>query len=110
MREEHLNAVEMRAGHGENVGGALDQRRGQGLAADAVDIDPFVLQDLDREQTRRLPAHRMDPGGCDGDVFSITQKRAEKTLRHRTPADVSGADEKDVFHGRRREFALDQRT
>ena len=56
-----MDRLEVRAGHGENVGGAIDQRGRQRLAAETGDIDAAFPADFDRVHARGLPANGMAP-------------------------------------------------
>ena len=47
----------------------------------------------------RLPVARRHAGGGDLDVLPVLHGVAEEALSHGAAADISGADEKDVFHG-----------
>ena len=88
----------MRAGHGENMGRAIDQRGGQWLAAQIANIDPFFRANLNRMQSsaavRARHARRPKPLRCPCDC----QETAEKPFRHGAAANVTGTDEKDAFH------------
>jgi hypothetical protein len=88
----------MRAGHGEDVGGAIDERGGERLAAEAANVDAFLFANMDGMQARRLAAHSVDPGGRDLDVFAIAEQTPEEAFGHRAAADISCADEEDAFH------------
>ena len=88
----------MRAGHGKNVGRAIDQLRSQRLAAQAANVHTFSQKGGDRMQTGRLTADCIDPGGSDFNVLAIAEKAAKKPFRHRASADVSGTNEEDAFH------------
>jgi hypothetical protein len=93
-----MNGFEMRAGHSENVGGAIDQGGGERLAAEAANVDAFLFANVNGVQARRLSANGMNPGGYDFDVFAIAEQTAEEALCHRAAADISRADEEDTFH------------
>jgi hypothetical protein len=80
------------------MGGAIDQRCRERLAAQSADIDAFLIADVNRVQARRLAAHRVHPGGGDLNVFAIAEQTAEKAFRHWASADVSGTNEEDAFH------------
>src|SRR5947208_2835373 len=88
----------MRAGHGENVSGAVDQGGSERLAAHAADINAFLFADVDRVQAGRLSAHSMHPGGSDLDLFAVAKKTPEEAFRHRASANISRANEEDAFH------------
>jgi hypothetical protein len=88
----------MRAGHGKDVRGAIDQRGGKRLAAETADVHTFLLTNLDRIKTRRLPAHRMYASRGDFNVSSISEQTAKKPFRNRAAANVTCADKEDVFH------------
>src|SRR3982074_2534751 len=88
----------MRAGHRENMRGVLHQRGGKRLAALPANVDAFLFANLDRMQTRRLAADRVNARGSDLDVLPIPEEAAEKTFRHRAPANISCANEEDAFH------------
>jgi hypothetical protein len=88
----------MRAGHGKDVRGAIDQRGGKRLAAETADVHTFLLTNLDRIQTRRLPAHRMYASRGDFNVSSISEQTTKKPFRNRAAANVTCADKEDVFH------------
>ena len=98
LREEHV-IVSRCARHGENVRRALDQRRGERLAAQSADVDAFLIADMNRMQARRLAAHGMHAGGRHLNVFAVAEQPAEKALRHRASANISGTNEEDAFHG-----------
>ena len=66
---------------------------------------PSSCSDLDREEAGGLPADRMNARGSDRDVLAIAEQMAKKSFGHRAPADVSGTDEKNVFHGVERRTA-----
>jgi len=93
-----VDCFQVRAGHGENVGGAVDQRGGERLAADAADVHAFLFADVDCVQARRLPADCVDPGRSDFDLLAIAEETPEQAFRHRAPANISRANEEDAFH------------
>ena len=70
----------MRAGHGKNVGRAIDQRRSQRLTAQTADVHASSGRTLHGMQTGRLTAHGIDAGGSDFDVFAIAEQGDEKAL------------------------------
>jgi len=78
--------------------GTIDERRGERLAAQASDIDAFLIANVNRMQARRLPADGVHPGGSDFNVFTIAEQPAEKPFRHRAPANISCTNEEDAFH------------
>ncbi len=88
----------MRARHRKNMRGPFHQRGGERLAAQSPNVDAVPLADLDRVQTRRLTPHRMHARGSDLDVLPVPEKAAEKTFRHRAPANISCTNEEDAFH------------
>ena len=88
----------MRAGHGKDVRGAIDQRGGKRLAAETADVHTFLLTDLDRIETRRLPAHCVHASRGNFDVSPISEQTAKKPFRNRAAANVTCADKEDVFH------------
>src|SRR5689334_4568412 len=93
-----MNRFQMRARHGENVRGPLDQVVSQRLTAKSANLHAFFLADLHGIKTRRLPAHRMNARGRDLDVFAITDKPAEKPFCNRASTNISCANKEDVFH------------
>ena len=112
MREEHVNRLQMRAGHGENMRGAIDQRGRKRLTAKLTDVHAFIFAHLRRIQAGRLAAHRMHAGRSDFDVLAIAEQSAEKPFRHRAAADVSGTDKKRTLFtilraGRQRDSNLE---
>ena len=60
--KEHVDRLQMRACHGKDVGGAIDQGGSKWLAAQPANIHAFLLADLHCIKTWRLPAYRMDAG------------------------------------------------
>ena len=100
VRKEHVDGLEMRAGHRENVRRAIDQCRGQRLAPQTHGMStPSSRSTSTAKRLGGLPANRMHAGGSDRDILAIAEQMAEKTLCHWAPADVSGTDKKNVFHG-----------
>jgi hypothetical protein len=102
LRKEHVNRFEMRAGHRENVRGALDQVSGQRLTAQVADGYAFAFANLNGIKTRRLPANGVHAGRRDFDVFAISDQPAEQPFRDRTAADIASANKEDTFHDWRR--------
>jgi hypothetical protein len=98
----------MRGRHGEDMCGAIDERGGERLTAEACEIDAAFPANFDRVHARQLTANRVNAGRVSLDVLAIGEETAEKSQRHGAAADVAGADEKDVFHKeerrRRRRF------
>jgi hypothetical protein len=78
--------------------GAIDQRRGQRLAAQSPDVHAFLLEDVHGVHARRLSTRRVHSGGRDLDVLPIAEQSAEKPYRHRAPANISCTNEEDAFH------------
>ena len=101
MWEEHVNRFQMRAGHGKNVRGAIDQRRSQRLAAESRDIHVFVFAHLHRIKTRRLTAHRVHACRSDLDVLAIADQTAKKPFGDGAAANISRANKEDAFHDER---------
>ena len=92
----------MRTGHGEYVCSLIDQRCGQGLAAETADVCAFLCADFHGVQAWRLAPNRVHAGRCDFDVLSVSDQPAKKPFRDRAPTNVACADEEDVFHGSER--------
>ena len=92
----------MRTGHGENVRGLINQRSGQGLAAQIADICAFLCADFYGVQAWRLTANGVHAGRCDFDILPVTSQSAKKPFRDRASTNVACADEEDVFHGSER--------
>ena len=88
----------MRARHREDQIGVLDELIGQGLAAEAGEVDPVLGQRFDGMGARRLAGRGMDPRGGHPHVPAFLDQMAKETLGHRAAADVARADEEDVFH------------
>ena len=81
LRKEHVDRLEMRAGHGENMRRPIDQRRGERLAAQIADIDALLLRRRgDGVQARRLSADGVDAGGRHFDVLAIAEQTRGKGL------------------------------
>jgi len=110
MRKQHVDRLQMGAGHRENVGRALFQIRGERLAALIANVDSLGFANLDRVKTGRLAADRMDACGSDLDIVAITDEVAKKSFRDRTTADIAGANKEDVFHGGATALAAAERT
>jgi hypothetical protein len=89
----------MVACHRENVGRAIDKRRGQRLAPQPPYVYAFLLADLDGVHTWRLAGYGVYASGPDFDILSISEETAEKSLGHRAPANISCTNEEDTFHG-----------
>ena len=92
----------MRTGHGENVRSLINQRSGQGLAAQSAYICAFLCAHFYGVQAWRLAANRVHAGGRDFDVLPVASQPTKKPFRDWTATNVSCADEKDVFHGSQR--------
>jgi hypothetical protein len=90
------------------MGGSIDQRGGQRLAAKVGDVDASFPADVNRVHARGLPTNGVDARGIGRDLLAIADQPAEKSPRHGAPANVARADEKNVFHNfetrRRRRF------
>jgi len=95
----------VRAGHGENVRGAIDQLSGKRLAAQIANVYASFFANLHCVKTWRLPAHGMHPRRRDLDLFAITKQTAEKALCDGTAANVACADKENTFHDSRRASA-----
>ena len=97
----------MRAGHGEDVGGLIDQRRGQWLTAQATNVDALRFANLDRVKTWWLASNRMHASRRDLDIFPIADQPPEKPFRDWAATNITCADEKDAFHNARRASVRD---
>jgi hypothetical protein len=95
-----LYRFHVRAGHGKNVCGLIDQPSGQRLAAQIANIRAFLCADFHGIHARGLATNRVHARRCDLDVLTIAGQAAEKPFRDRAPTNVACADEEDVFHGR----------
>ena len=104
--KEHVDRFEMCAGHGENMGGAVNEIGRERLAAQIADVYAICFANLHRVKARRLSADGMHTGGSDFDVLAIPDQPAKQSFRDRTAADVAGANKKDAFH----DFASRLRT
>ena len=62
---------------------------------------PHGPQHLDGVRARRLAVAGADAGGATSMSVAILHRVAEEPLSHGAAADISGADEEDVFHERR---------
>ncbi len=88
----------MRARHGKNVRGPVDQLGGERLGTEPADVDALLLEDLDRVEAGRLAADGVNAGGSHFDVRAAPEHLAKKPLGHGAAADVTGADEENAFH------------
>ena len=66
-----MDSFQVRAGHRENVRRAIDQIRGQRLAALIADVHAVAFANLDGVKTWRLSADRVHAGRRDFDVLAI---------------------------------------
>ncbi len=98
MREEQMNGLEMRAGHGENVGGAIDEGGGERLAAESTDIDARVFAYLHSVETGWLAADSVDSGRCHFNVLPARGEMAKKPFRDGAAANITRADKENAFH------------
>ena len=57
--KEHVDRLQMRAGHGKNVGGLINQGGSKWLATQPANIYAFLLADFHCIKTWRLAANRM---------------------------------------------------
>ena len=101
MRKHRLDRLQVRAGHGENVRGAIDQVRRERLAAKVADVYALFRTHLHSIETRWLPPDGMHTGRNNFNVFTVPDQRAKQTFCDRAAADVTGADKEDGFHGSR---------
>jgi hypothetical protein len=95
-----LYCFDVRACHGENVRGLINQSSGQRLAAQITDICAFLSADFYGIHAGGLAADRVHPGRRDFDVLPIACQPAKKPFSDRAPTNIACADEEDVFHGR----------
>ena len=98
MWEEHLNSFKMRAGHGKDMRGAIDQRGRNWLAAKTADVHAFLFADLHRIETWWLAAHGVHPSRGNFNVSPISKQTPKQPFRDGTAANVTCADKEDVFH------------
>ena len=98
MWEEHLNSFKMRAGHGKDMRGAIDQRGRNWLAAKTADVHAFLFADLHRIETWWLAAHCVHPSRGNFNVSPISKQTPKQPFRDGTAANVTCADKEDVFH------------
>src|SRR5205823_4028200 len=80
MWKEHVNRLEMRAGHRENMGRALDQIGGERLASQITDVYAVSLANLDCVKTRRLTPNRVHAGRSDLDIFTVADQAAKQSF------------------------------
>ena len=59
LGKEHLDRLEVCAGHGEDVRGAIDQGACKRLAAETADVHAFLFANLHRVKARGLSAYRV---------------------------------------------------
>jgi hypothetical protein len=88
----------MRAGHSEDVRGAIHESCGKRLAAKSADIHVFLFADLHRVETWWLTADGMYASRSNFDVFPISEQASEKSLGDGTATNITCADKEDVFH------------
>jgi hypothetical protein len=88
----------MRAGHGEDVRGAVHESCGKRLAAESADIHVFLFADLYCVETCWLTADGMYASRRNFDVFPISEQALEKSLGDGTATNITCADKEDVFH------------
>ena len=86
------------AGHGKNVRGAIDQGRGQRLAAHPANVHALLLADLHRVRLGGWPRTACTPADATSMSFRLPSKRRKRPFRHRASADISCTNEEDVFH------------
>jgi hypothetical protein len=77
---------------------AIDQRGGQRLASQPIDVDSFLFADMHGVRTWRLSVRGVHSSGSDLNVLPIAEQPAKKTFCHRAPANISCANKKDAFH------------
>ena len=68
----------------------------------ARNIDADVAEDLDGVLACALALHRANAHGNRRERGVVLGQMPPQSLRHRAAADVAGADEKELFHGRQR--------
>jgi hypothetical protein len=85
----------MRAGHSEDVRGAIHESCGKRLAAKSADIHVFLFADLHRVETWWLTADGMYASRSNFDVFPISEQASEKSLGDGTATNITCADKKD---------------
>jgi hypothetical protein len=95
----------MRAGHGKNMRGAINQRGGERLAAQIADIDALLFANLHCVKAWRLPAHGMHPCRRDFNIFAIANQTPKEPFRDGATANVTRADKENAFHDSRRASA-----
>src|SRR5262249_62037663 len=88
----------MRTGHRKNVGGLINQRSRQRLAAQIADVCAFLRADFYGVHAWWLATNCVHAGGCVFDVFPVASQAAKKPFGDRTPTTIACADEEDVFH------------
>jgi hypothetical protein len=97
MREEVANRLQMRARHHKNERRLAGEPLRERLAALLGNIEPELFQSAHGMRAGGLAGNRADAGGGDPDFVVALRQFPEKALRHRTAADVPGANKKDKF-------------
>jgi hypothetical protein len=98
LGKEHLDRLEVRARHGENVRGTIDQGRCERLAAQTANVCAFLFADLHRVKTRRLSTHGMHACRSDLDVFAVSKQTAKQPFRNGAATNITCADKENAFH------------
>lgn len=96
-REKHQNGVHMAAGHREDECRLFREIFRQRLASVTRDIDSPRTQNFDRVNARRLTVDCAHAGRADLNILAVAHHVAEQALSHRAPADITGADKKDML-------------
>ena len=97
-RKQGLDCLQVRAGHGKNVCGPINQGGGERLTAYIANIRACFRTDFDRVKTWRLATYCVHTSRNNFDVFSVAKQTAKEPFGNRATADITCADKEDAFH------------
>jgi hypothetical protein len=93
-----MNCLQVRAGHGKNVCGTINERVRKRLALQAGNISAFFRADLDCIEAGWLTAHRMHPCRDDFNILSVPQQMTKQPFCDGAAADITCTDKENAFH------------
>ena len=106
LREKQVDHATVVARHGEDVAAALQQFLGDRLAAEGSQVDTQLGEGRDSRLAGSGSFGGVHSSREDVDILSVLEEITHQALRHRAPADISGADKEDRLHDSRASLVL----
>jgi hypothetical protein len=95
-----MNRFHVASSHRDDAAGPADQLVRKRQTSLLGNVDPKLSENLDGMLTRGLTGKSAHARGSDPDIGPIRHHLTEQTLRHRTSANIPGANKQNILQRR----------